>query len=79
MSLAFTFCPGTVSVGKTLALTAVDALRAPPAPAVTYESDNTTVATVDASGVVTGVAAGHANITARSGGQAATCGVSVTN
>ena len=48
---------------------------------VTYESDNPSVATVDASGVVTGVAYGTANITVTSTLNAeatATCAVTVT-
>ena len=48
---------------------------------VTWESDNTDVATVSASGVVTGVAAGVANITVTTedGDLTATCEVTVVN
>lgn len=45
---------------------------------VAWTSSNTTVVTVDASGVVTAVAPGTATITASSGGKIATCAVTVT-
>ena len=44
---------------------------------VAWSSDNEEVATVDANGKVTGVAAGTANITAKAGEQTATCEVTV--
>lgn len=44
---------------------------------VVWSSDNEEVATVDANGKVTGVAAGTANITAKAGEQTATCEVTV--
>lgn len=44
---------------------------------VVWSSDNEKVATVDANGKVTGVAAGTANITAKAGEQTATCEVTV--
>ena len=44
---------------------------------VVWSSDNKEVATVDANGEVTGVAAGTANITAKAGEQTATCEVTV--
>lgn len=44
---------------------------------VIWESDNKEVATVDSNGTVTGVAAGTANITARTGEKSATCAVTV--
>jgi uncharacterized protein YjdB len=44
---------------------------------VTWSSDNTAIATVDASGVVTGVAIGSANITATSEGKTGSATVSV--
>ena len=49
--------------------------------AVTWSSDNTAVAKVDASGVVTGLSAGTANITVTTtdGNKTATCAVTVTN
>lgn len=49
-------------------------------PAVSWSSDNTSVATVDANGLVTGVNDGTANITVATndGGFTATCAVSVT-
>lgn len=46
--------------------------------AVTWASDDTTKATVDSDGVVTGVAAGTANITATADGVTATCVVTVS-
>lgn len=46
---------------------------------VTWESDNTAVATVDTNGKVTAVATGTATITAKAGSQSATCVVTVTN
>lgn len=48
-------------------------------PAVTWISDNPGVATVDATGNVTAVAAGEAIITATAGDQSATCTVTVSN
>ncbi|WP_455677994.1 Ig-like domain-containing protein, partial [Sharpea azabuensis] len=44
---------------------------------ITYTSDNTSVATVDANGVITAVAAGTANITAAYGTVSATCVINV--
>jgi hypothetical protein len=46
--------------------------------AVTWSSSNTGIATVNASGVVTGVTAGSATITAKSSGKTGTAAVSVT-
>src|SRR6059036_154790 len=46
---------------------------------VAWASGDTAVATVSASGLVTGVAAGSASITATSGGQSATATVTVSN
>ena len=45
---------------------------------ITWTSSNTSVATVDANGNVTGVAAGTATITAQAGDKTATCVVTVT-
>ena len=44
---------------------------------VSWSSSNTSVATVDGSGKVTGIAAGSATITATAGGKSATCAVTV--
>jgi hypothetical protein len=63
---------GNVPVGglSQLVATALDASSNPISNVTfTWSSDNTAVATVDANGVVTGVAAGTANITASSGGK----------
>ena len=57
--------PGTVVVGEAVQLTAtVTSSGAPVSQAVTWISSNTNLATVDASGLVSGVAAGSATITA---------------
>ena len=45
---------------------------------VTWSSDKTSVATVDATGNVTAVAAGEATITAKAGDKTATCKITVT-
>src|SRR6266404_4696221 len=45
---------------------------------VTWSTDNTTAATVNSSGVVTGVAAGSATITATSSGKSGTSSITVT-
>ncbi len=47
--------------------------------AITYTSSDPTIATVDANGVVTGVAAGRVTITATSGTVSATCEVTVND
>ncbi|MCI8500361.1 MAG: DNRLRE domain-containing protein [Clostridia bacterium] len=47
--------------------------------AITYTSSDPTIATVDANGVVTGVAAGRVTITATSGAVSATCEVTVND
>ena len=66
----------SVYTGKTVALktTANDKDTA-----VTFVSDNTAVATVSSTGVVTGVKAGTATITASCGNATATCTVTVKN
>src|SRR4029077_18136350 len=70
------------SVGATVQLTATpkDALGNPlSGRVVTWSSSNPAVATVSASGLVTGVAAGSATITATSEGQSGTSALTVTN
>ena len=57
---------GVVDVGNTLALTATVNAGAGISTAVNWKSSNTSVATVNASGVVTGVSAGNVTITAQS-------------
>lgn len=64
-----------LAAGETGQLTAtVD----PSGTAVTWSSDKEEVATVDANGLVTAVAAGIATITAKAGDKTATCEVTVT-
>ncbi len=64
----------SVVVGKSTTLTAT----ASDGSAISWASSDNAVATVDASGNVTGVAAGNATITATSGAVSATCTVTVT-
>lgn len=70
----------TVMQTRMIALTATQTPADNDYPAVTWASDNTEVATVDANGVVTGVAPGEANITVTNdkSGVKATCKVTVT-
>ena len=72
--------PATASVasGSTLAL---DAVLMPFGVKgdITWASASTNKATVDSSGVVTGVATGSSVITATAGGKSATCTVTVTS
>ena len=71
---------GTVAVGATLQLTATpkDANGTPlVGRAVTWGSSNPSVATVSASGLVTGVTGGSATITATSEGQSGTAAITV--
>ncbi len=66
-----------LKVGETLALTATVAPENTTDKSVTWTSDNTAVATVDAAGKVTAVGLGVANITATCGKVSATCKVTV--
>ncbi len=67
---------GSISVGETLTLTAtIEPANA--TDAVLWESSDDTIATVE-DGVVTGVKAGKATITAEAGSKKATCMVTVT-
>ena len=70
----------TVAAGSTESLTATVAPANATDKAVTWSSSDTTVATVSDEGVVTGVAAGSANITVTThdGSFTATCAVTVT-
>ena len=69
----------TLDINQTLTLVATVAPENATNKAVTWASDNTSVATVDNSGKVTAVAAGTANITVTTadGGKTATCTVTV--
>jgi uncharacterized protein YjdB len=72
----------TVTVGNTTALTATVTGKAGATlsnASITWGSDDTTVATVNASGVVTGVKAGSTTITATYNGQSKTCTVTVSD
>ena len=73
--------PGSVQAGQTLQLTATpkDVNGNPlTGRTITWSSSNTSVATVSASGLVTGVVAGSATITATSEGQSGTSAITVT-
>lgn len=67
----------TVEAGKTVTLTATVAPENATNKTVTWASSNTGIATVDG-GVVTGVAAGEATITATADGKSATATITVT-
>ena len=68
----------TVAAGNTLALPAT-LMPIGVKAAITWTSATTAKATVDANGVVTGVASGSSVITATAGGQSASCTVTVTS
>ena len=69
----------TVGVGKTVTLTATVMPANAADKSVTWTSSDAGVASVDTSGVVTGVKAGTATITAKAGDKTATCMVTVTS
>ena len=66
-----------LTIGETLALTAVVSPANATDKTVAWSSNNTAVATVDSNGVVTAVAAGTATISARIGSKRAVCRVTV--
>jgi hypothetical protein len=71
-SIAVTPASATINAGSTQQFTATGTYNAPPTTqditsSVTWASDNTAVATIDASGLATGASAGTANITATQG------------
>jgi uncharacterized protein YjdB len=78
-SVALNKTSATVKVGKTLTLTPTISPVNATNKNVTWESSNTSVATVSDAGVVTGVAAGSATITVKTedGNKTATCEVTV--
>ena len=80
-SVTVTPATTSVQVGKTRSLTATVAPANADNKTVTWRSSDEKVATVNANGVVTGVAAGEATITATTvdGNKAASCQVTVTN
>lgn len=81
-SVTITPSPASVAVGRTAQLTATprDANGSPlTGRTVTWSSNNTSIATVSASGLVTGTLVGTATITATSEGQSGTTTVTVTN
>src|SRR2546427_381032 len=80
-SVTVTPASGTVSAGSSLQLTATpkDGNGNPlVGRTVTWQSSNTAAATVNGSGLVSGVAAGSATITATSEGQSGTSAITVT-
>jgi len=80
-SVTVTPASGTVPAGSSLPLTATpkDANGNPlVGRTVTWQSGNTSAATVNGSGLVSGVAAGSATITATSEGQSGTSAITVT-
>jgi len=80
-SVTVTPSPASVQQGATVQLTATpkDANGNPlSGRVVTWSSDNTAVATVNGSGLVTGVAVGSATITATSEGRSGTSAITVT-
>ncbi|HYT72635.1 MAG TPA: Ig-like domain-containing protein, partial [Gemmatimonadales bacterium] len=80
-SVAVTPATASIQVGQTVPLTAApkDANGTTlSGRAVSWTSSNTSVATVDASGLVTGVAVGSATITATSEGKSGSAAVTVT-
>jgi uncharacterized protein YjdB len=82
MKLTITPTTASVAVGETTSVRAIDADSPATNPVhnVAYRSSNESVATVDqASGLITGVSVGSAQITAVAGGQEAACSLNVTS
>lgn len=69
----------SLTVGDTQSLTATVLPENATDKTVTWSSNDTGVATVSTSGLVTAVSAGTATITASAGGKSATCSVTVTS
>jgi len=81
-SVTVTPASGSLYVGQTVQLTATpkDSAGNPlTGRVVTWSSDNTTIATVSTSGLVTGKGAGSATITAATGGKSGTSAMAVAN
>src|SRR5207302_1238836 len=80
-SVTVTPASGSLYVGQTVQLTATpkDSAGNPlTGRVIAWSSDNTTVATVSTSGLVTGKGAGSATITAATGGKSGTSTITVT-
>jgi hypothetical protein len=81
VSIAVTPIGPTISLGTTLQLTAIgtygDGSLQDLTSAVSWNSSNTAIATINTSGLVTGVSAGSATITANSGSVAGTVGLTI--
>ena len=67
----------TIAPGKTGTITATVKPDNATNKSVTWSSSNTSIATVNGSGVVTGVKEGEVTITAKAGGKTATCKVTI--
>ncbi|MFA6171534.1 MAG: Ig-like domain-containing protein [Patescibacteria group bacterium] len=78
---AINLTPAVVAVGATHQFTAspLDQFGNPIAATLTWTSSNTTVGTVNGSGLFSALAAGPATVTATSGSVSGTAGVSVTS
>lgn len=78
---SITVSPSSLNLlsGETGKLAVMISPRSAATQPVTWTSDNTAVATVDSSGIVTGVGGGSVTITASVGGTSDTCTVTVTD
>ncbi len=79
VSLALSSTTASVEAGSDTTLTVTAKPAGITVPDLTWASDADTVATVDSTGKVTGLAAGTANITATAGPIVLTCAVAVTS
>lgn len=69
----------TVNLGETFRLTATVLPENATDPTVSWESANPEIATVDANGMITGIAAGNTTVTASAGDKNASCTVTVND